>query len=78
MGYWRRHPKKDGQALLEWFDDHGWKIGNPPTYYTVRCPCGDHQRQIKLTPSDPNFWKNAQKWAQRQSCMMDREDKDER
>lgn len=68
MGYWRKHPKKDGEALLEEFDRQGWRIKNPPTYYSVRCPCGAHQRQVHLTPSNPRHWQQALNWAKR--CPM--------
>lgn len=59
VGYWRRHPKREGQDALEEIHRLGWRIIDPPTYYTVRCPCGEHQRQIHLTPSNPNYWKQA-------------------
>ncbi|WP_409494952.1 hypothetical protein [Amycolatopsis sp. cmx-11-12] len=41
---------------------------DPPTYYTVRCPCGQHQRWIHLTPSGSNYGKNALSWLLRQPC----------
>lgn len=68
MGYWRRHPKKEGQDVLDAFDRQRWRIENSPTYYTVLCACGDHQTRVHLTPSDPNYWRNKLAWARRQPC----------
>lgn len=65
MGYWKKHKNKDGEALLKELAAQGWKIKDPPKYYSVRCPCGAHQRQVHLTPSDPNYWKNVLSWAKR-------------
>ena len=66
--YWRRHPRKDLEPVLGEFHEAGWTIHDPPTYYTVKCPCGDHMRQIRLTPSNPNYGRDALKWLYRQSC----------
>ena len=68
MGYWQRHPKKELQALLGEFNDAGWKIIDPPKYYKVRCPCGDHQRTVHLSPSNPNYVKDVLGWLYRQPC----------
>lgn len=73
MGYWKRHPKKDLQKVLELLHHHGYKIADPPKYYSVRCPCGEHQRQVHLTPSNPNYGKDVLRWAQRWSCWRDNE-----
>lgn len=72
MGYWRKHPRKDLEAALRVFDEHGWVIIDPPKYYAVRCPCGHHQRWIHLTPSNPNYGSEALKWAAR-TCPAWRE-----
>jgi len=69
MSYWRRHPKKDLQEVLVAFDRAGWVIEDPPTYYTVKCPCGDHMRQIHLTPSNPDYGQRALRWLRRQPCF---------
>lgn len=66
--YWKRHQKKELEAVLQEFHEAGWTVLNPPRYYTVRCPCGEHQRQIHLTPSSANYAKNVLKWLYRQSC----------
>lgn len=68
MGYWKRHPSKDLEALLDEFHAAGWRIQDPPTYYKVLCPCGEHQRWIHLTPSNPNYGKDASRWLRRQQC----------
>jgi len=65
---WTRHPKKDGQRVLDEFAKAGWRIDNPPKYYRVRCPCGSHLRYIHLTPSNPQYWTEALAWLHRQPC----------
>lgn len=70
--YWQR-ARKDVEDVLVEFDKAGWRIEDPPTYYTVKCPCGTHKRWIHLTPSDPNYLRNAVKWLHRQQCWKDRE-----
>jgi hypothetical protein len=54
MGYWRWHPRKDLEDVLAVFDQSGWRIEDTGTYYRVECPCGNHQRSIHLTPSNPH------------------------
>lgn len=73
MGYWKKHQKKDLEVVLELLHRHGYKILDPPKYYTVRCPCGQHQRQVHLTPSSPNYGKEVIKWARRKDCWRDDE-----
>lgn len=70
MGYWQRHPKQTLQAVLGEFHEAGWTIQDPPKYYRVQCPCGLHQRSIHLTPSDPNYARNALRWLRRQTCYQ--------
>jgi len=71
LGYWKRHQKPDGQKALEEFDVMGWKIENPPKYYTVKCPCGSHARSIHLTPRNPRYFQESVRWAKRQRCMKE-------
>jgi len=66
--HWKKHPRKEIEALLGEFCEADWRVEDPPTYYRVKCPCGDHQRSIHLTPSDPNYAKNALRWLYRQPC----------
>jgi hypothetical protein len=73
LGYWKKHIKKDLELVLALLDRHGYKILNPPKYYTVRCPCGQHQRQVHLTPSNPNYGKEVIKWARKLNCWRDDE-----
>jgi hypothetical protein len=66
--YWSKHPKKELEALLGEFHDAGWRIEDPPVYYHVLCPCGNHQRWIHLTPSGSRYVRNALAWLYRQPC----------
>lgn len=73
MGYWKRHQSKDIEKVLDEYHAAGWRIEDPPKYYTVKCPCGDHQRTVHLTPSGPNYAKNLRAWLHRQPCYHDPE-----
>ncbi|WP_236567884.1 MULTISPECIES: hypothetical protein [unclassified Nocardiopsis] len=53
LGYWRKHPRKDGQDALQKIHELGRRIEDPPTYYTIKCPCGEHQRQVH--PIEPEL-----------------------
>ena len=68
--YWKRHPKKELEALLGEFHEAGWKVLDPKKggYYKVRCPCGDHQRSVHISPSNPNYVKDTLMWLYRQPC----------
>lgn len=68
MGRWRKHPRKEIEALLGEFHEAGWRIEDPPKYYRVFCPCGKHLRSIHLTPSDPRYVNHALRWLYRQPC----------
>jgi hypothetical protein len=72
VGSWKKHPRKDLQEVLEKFSAAGWQVINPPKYYKVYCPCvQQHKRTIHLTPSDPNYGRNALAWMRRQTCMRE-------
>lgn len=71
VGYWRKHPKPDGQKALEAFDTLGWRIEDPPKYYSVKCPCGDHMTHVHLSPSNPKHFQERLRYGKRQSCMKE-------
>ena len=67
--YWKRHPKKELEALLGEFHEANWKIVDPrKKYYKVKCPCGKHTRTIHLSPSNPNYVRDTRGWLYRQPC----------
>ncbi|GAA4283321.1 hypothetical protein GCM10022261_08520 [Brevibacterium daeguense] len=71
--YWRKHPNKELEALLEEFHEAGWQIINPKKkYYKVRCPCGSHYRSIHISPSNPRYSQDALSWLYRQPCYSER------
>lgn len=63
-----RHPKKELEQLLQYIESHGWRVKRDKRYYKALCPCGVHGKTVKLTPSDPNYKLNTQKWFERQPC----------
>ena len=70
--YWKKHPQKDLEELLEKFDAAGWRIIDPPKYYKVYCPCAmKHKRTVHLTPSNPNYALDTRKWLERQPCYKE-------
>jgi hypothetical protein len=71
MGYWVK-ARKDVEEVLQRFHQAGWRIEDPPKYYSAFCPCGKHKRWIHRTPSDPNYARNAVKWLERQPCYQER------
>lgn len=73
MGYWKRHPKKEGEEALQKIAALGWRIENPPRYYTIKCPCGDHQKRVHLTPSNPRHYDEAVRYAKR-TCRPGQEE----
>lgn len=76
MGYWKRHPKKDLERVLELLHRHGYTIIDPPTYYTLRCPCGQHQRQLHLTPSSQYHGNHVVRWAMKLPCWTSKDDEE--
>lgn len=54
-----RHPKKDLEAVLVIAEKAGWRVTRKTRYFKMYCPCGNHLRSIHLSPSDPNYKKNA-------------------
>jgi hypothetical protein len=74
VGYWRRHPRKDLERVLEAFDRQGWPIEATRRYYRLRCLCGLHKRWLHLTPSNPDYGSEALKWGQR-TCPQWREER---
>ncbi len=66
MGYWKRHPRKELEAVLVQFHEWGWTITDPPKYYGLKCPCGLHKRWLLLTPSNVYYAKEALQWGKRQ------------
>ncbi|MBA8829702.1 hypothetical protein FB555_001818 [Alpinimonas psychrophila] len=69
-GYWKRHPKKDLQALLLALDQSGWYILDPPTYYKALCPCPlRHRTTIHLSPSNPRYAKEKLRYLVSTTCF---------
>jgi hypothetical protein len=70
LGYWQKHPKKDGEAVLREFHAHGWRITRGKLYYFCYCPksCGQHTKTVRLTPSGPYYFNNVIRVVQKLSC----------
>lgn len=67
-----RHPHKDLEPILDAAENKGWHVQRRRKYYMMRCPCGQHQKTVKITPSDPNYPRNLRGWLKRSGCWEDR------
>jgi len=66
-----KHPKKDIEALMREAEDRGWVFERGNGYYKGKCGCeGKHIKTIHLSPSNPRYVLNAQKWFER-TCWKD-------
>lgn len=71
-GYWKRHTSPELQRLLLDLDEHGWRIVDPPTYYTALCPCPlKHKTYIHLTPSGGHYVDHKYQWLRNHTCYGD-------
>ncbi len=72
LGYWDKHPKKDGEDLLEEFHHHGWRITRKKKYYVCYCPptCGLHMKTVHLSPDSPYHWNHVRQWVGHLPCWQ--------
>jgi hypothetical protein len=69
-GFWKRHPKKELQALLYELHERGWRVEDPPKYYKVYCPCPEkHKETIHLTPSNPYYGNDKLVYLRNHTCF---------
>jgi hypothetical protein len=66
-----RHPVKELEAVLSYAEGRGWRVWKGSAYFGMRCPCGQHQRWVHLTPSNPNYERNLRSWLKRQPCWQE-------
>jgi hypothetical protein len=63
-----RHPDKELEAIIREAEDGGWLADRPSAYFRLLCPCGQHQRRVHITPSNPRYGLNLRMWLKRQPC----------
>ncbi len=67
--YWKKHPKKELEALLGEFHEAGWRIIDPGTYYKILCPCPEqHKTMVHLTPSHRDYANHKLQWLFNRTC----------
>jgi hypothetical protein len=66
-----RHPKPELEAVIRELEAHDWRVDRPSTYYRCRCPCGEHSKMLHLSPSNPDYAKQALRWCKRQPCWTE-------
>lgn len=70
----QKHPKKELERVLQVFERRGWRVLDPPKYYTLLCPCGQHQRQFHISPSSAYYGNHALQWASKLPCWVVKDD----
>ncbi len=72
MGYWNKHPKKDGEDLLKEFHAHRWIITRNKGYYVCWCPseCGQHMQTVRLSPHSPYHWNHVRQVVEKFPCWQ--------
>lgn len=69
-GYWKKHPKKEIQLFLYELHLSGWRIENPPRYYTALRPFPKkHRASIHLTPSGRYSLNNTRRHLENNTCF---------
>lgn len=63
-----RHSIKELEGVLTEAEGKGWDVTKGRKYYRMRCPCGNHQKTVHLSPSDPNYKRNLVGWLKRTGC----------
>jgi hypothetical protein len=63
-----RHQRPELEAILRQGEALGWRAEKGNQYYRMWCPCGTHQKTVRLTPSDPNYARNLRGWLRRTGC----------
>ncbi|MQA85065.1 MAG: hypothetical protein GEV03_10690 [Streptosporangiales bacterium] len=63
-----RHPVKELERLLREAELRGWRAEGGRNYFRLRCPCGNHQRWVLVTPSDPDYEWRAWGWLRQTGC----------
>ncbi|GAA1771606.1 hypothetical protein GCM10009834_32300 [Streptomonospora arabica] len=67
----RRHPDREFEALLRDAENKGWRVVDGK-YFKLYCPCPRKcKKTIRLTPSDPNYLRNAKGQLRRATCWED-------
>lgn len=68
----RPRAKKEIEEFLRRLEAQGWTVTRGKKYYMARCPCGDHQKTVHLSPSNPYYLKNTIKLVARETCWEDK------
>lgn len=52
----------------------GWNVHRGKRYFIMKCPCGQHFKTVKLTPSGRNYKRNLLGQLHRATCWDDNEE----
>lgn len=62
-----RHPIQELEKILQDAESKRWDVRKGKKYYRMRCPCGDHQKSVHLTPTSV-YPLNLLGWLRRTGC----------
>lgn len=68
-----KHTDKELEAVLAEAEKKGWRVEKGKKYWKMWCPCGEHWKTVKLTPSTRNYTRNLVAQLSRATCW-DREE----
>lgn len=67
-----RLPKYDGpEEVREEAARQDWRVERGNKYWMMRCPCGDHMKTVRISPSDPNYTRNLVGQLRRATCWKE-------
>jgi hypothetical protein len=63
-----RHQRKELEDVLQLVESRGWRVEKSKGYFRIKCPCGNHQRTVALTPSGGYYVNHLVAWLRRLPC----------
>jgi len=66
-----KHTSKELEAILREMEDRQWLITRGKGYYVGKCPCKEHIKTVRLTPSNPMYGRNLRSWLRKLECWKE-------
>lgn len=64
--------KQERRELLKEANSQEWRIIESGGYVKIYCPCPEkHKKTVRLTPSNPNYWKELRRHLKRMTCWKE-------
>ena len=68
-----QHQVKELEEVLIAAERKGWAVDKGKKYFKMKCPCGEHTKTVKCTPSGNNYKRNLLGQLRRATCWEDEE-----